>query len=129
MANSLVEKSRASAESGSAKTLSGACVRYRQLRSPRPPGSARSAPFLRHRFACALVGRASFRGTGRGRALTGISRRLRGREPDWNMATCAEILRSEFPEIDGQVFDYVTGKPNRINALGMSKWKSGRGKY
>ncbi|KAM5277195.1 ATP-binding cassette sub-family F member 3 isoform 2-T3 [Hipposideros larvatus] len=25
------------------------------------------------------------------------------------MATCAEILRSEFPEIDGQVFDYVTG--------------------
>ncbi|KAH0512615.1 ATP-binding cassette sub-family F member 3 [Microtus ochrogaster] len=26
-----------------------------------------------------------------------------------NMATCADILRSEFPEIDGQVFDYVTG--------------------
>uniref|UniRef100_A0A8C2LBT4 ATP-binding cassette, sub-family F member 3 n=1 Tax=Cricetulus griseus TaxID=10029 RepID=A0A8C2LBT4_CRIGR len=25
------------------------------------------------------------------------------------MATCADILRSEFPEIDGQVFDYVTG--------------------
>ncbi|XP_028925834.1 ATP-binding cassette sub-family F member 3 isoform X1 [Ornithorhynchus anatinus] len=25
------------------------------------------------------------------------------------MATCAEILRSEFPDIDGQVFDYVTG--------------------
>ncbi|KAM9224713.1 ATP-binding cassette sub-family F member 3 [Dugong dugon] len=25
------------------------------------------------------------------------------------MATCAEILRSEFPEIDRQVFDYVTG--------------------
>lgn len=43
------------------------------------------------------------------------------------MATCAEILRSEFPEIDGQVFDYVTGEPNRINALGMPKWKSGRG--
>uniref|UniRef100_A0A4X2M1P6 ATP binding cassette subfamily F member 3 n=1 Tax=Vombatus ursinus TaxID=29139 RepID=A0A4X2M1P6_VOMUR len=26
------------------------------------------------------------------------------------MATCADILRSEFPEIDGQVFDYVTGE-------------------
>ncbi|XP_038605439.1 ATP-binding cassette sub-family F member 3 isoform X2 [Tachyglossus aculeatus] len=25
------------------------------------------------------------------------------------MATCGEILRSEFPDIDGQVFDYVTG--------------------
>ncbi|XP_036623676.1 ATP-binding cassette sub-family F member 3 isoform X1 [Trichosurus vulpecula] len=25
------------------------------------------------------------------------------------MATCADILKSEFPEIDGQVFDYVTG--------------------
>lgn len=44
------------------------------------------------------------------------------------MATCAEILRSEFPEIDGQVFDYVTGKPNRINTLGRPKWKSGRGR-
>ena len=40
------------------------------------------------------------------------------------MATCAEILRSEFPEIDGQVFDYVTGERNRINALGNRKWKS-----
>lgn len=40
------------------------------------------------------------------------------------MATCAEILRSEFPEIDGQVFDYVTGEPNRICALGRPKWKS-----
>ena len=59
--------------------------------------------------------------------MTGVSQRLRGREPDWNMATCAEILRSEFPEIDGQVFDYVTGEPNRINARGMPKWKSGRG--
>lgn len=29
-----------------------------------------------------------------------------------NMATCADILRSEFPEIDGQVFDYVTGERN-----------------
>ncbi|KAB1283291.1 ATP-binding cassette sub-family F member 3 [Camelus dromedarius] len=45
----------------------------------------------------------------RGRALPEVSRRLRRREPDWNMATCAEILRSEFPEIDVQVFDYVTG--------------------
>lgn len=41
------------------------------------------------------------------------------------MATCAEILRSEFPEIDGQVFDYVTGELNRINVLGRPKWKSG----
>lgn len=62
---------------------------------------------------------------GRGWALAGVSPRLRGREPDWNMATCAEILRSEFPEIDGQVFDYVTGETNRINALGRPKWKSG----
>lgn len=50
---------------------------------------------------------------------------MRGREPDWNMATCAEILRSEFPEIDGQVFDYVTGKQNRVKLLGRAKWKSG----
>ena len=57
--------------------------------------------------------------------MSGISSRLCGREPDWNMATCAEILRSEFPEIDGQVFDYVTGKPNQINTLGRPKWKSG----
>ncbi|XP_036208754.1 ATP-binding cassette sub-family F member 3 isoform X2 [Myotis myotis] len=48
-------------------------------------------------------------GEGQGWALAGVSPRLRGREPDCNMATCAEILRSEFPEIDGQVFDYVTG--------------------
>lgn len=39
------------------------------------------------------------------------------------MATCAEILRSEFPEIDGQVFDYVTGEPNRIRALAKPRWK------
>ncbi|XP_037010729.2 ATP-binding cassette sub-family F member 3 isoform X2 [Artibeus jamaicensis] len=32
------------------------------------------------------------------------------------MATCAEILRSEFPEIDGQVFDYVTGVLNSGSA-------------
>jgi hypothetical protein len=42
------------------------------------------------------------------------------------MATCAEILRSEFPEIDGQVFDYVTGEPNGINRLGRPKWRSGK---
>lgn len=54
-----------------------------------------------------------------------VSPRLRGREPDWNMATCAEILRSEFPEIDGQVFDYVTGERNRIKPLGRPKWMSG----
>lgn len=41
-----------------------------------------------------------------------------------NMATCADILRSEFPEIDGQVFDYVTGERNRINCLGRPKWRS-----
>lgn len=57
--------------------------------------------------------------------MAGVSPRLRGREAAWNMATCAEILRSEFPEIDGQVFDYVTGEPNRINALGRPKWKLG----
>lgn len=57
-----------------------------------------------------------------------VPQRLRGQVPDWNMATCAEILRSEFPEIDGQVFDYVTGKRNRINALGVLKWKSRRGR-
>lgn len=64
-------------------------------------------------------------GEGQGWALAGVSPRLRGREPDCNMATCAEILRSEFPEIDGQVFDYVTGEPNRISVLGRPKWKSG----
>lgn len=41
-----------------------------------------------------------------------------------NMATCADILRSEFPEIDGQVFDYVTGKRNGINCRGRLKWRS-----
>lgn len=64
-------------------------------------------------------------GNGKGRALAEVSARLRRREPNWNMATCAEILRSEFPEIDGQVFDYVTGERNRVKPLGRSKWKSG----
>lgn len=41
-----------------------------------------------------------------------------------NMATCADILRSEFPEIDGQVFDYVTGERNGINCRGRLKWMS-----
>lgn len=41
------------------------------------------------------------------------------------MATCAEILRSEFPEIDGQVFDYVTGEPGRVSALRGWWWGSG----
>lgn len=26
------------------------------------------------------------------------------------MASCADILRSEFPELDGEVFAYVTGE-------------------
>ncbi|XP_019651350.1 ATP-binding cassette sub-family F member 3 isoform X3 [Ailuropoda melanoleuca] len=33
------------------------------------------------------------------------------------MATCAEILRSEFPEIDGQVFDYVTDCGTKLPGL------------
>lgn len=61
----------------------------------------------------------------RGRVSANVSGRLRGREPDWNMATCAEILRSEFPEIDGQVFDYVTGELNRVNGLWRPNWNSG----
>lgn len=48
-----------------------------------------------------------------GRVLAEVTRLPSGREPGWNMATCAEILRSEFPEIDGQVFDYVTGERHR----------------
>lgn len=53
-------------------------------------------------------------GAGLGRGVYGA---CAGREPSRNMATCAEILRSEFPEIDGQVFDYVTGEPGRVGAL------------
>lgn len=92
-----------------------------------PTGFCALRAFLTSPFRMRFGRKGELSGTGRGRALTGVSQRLRGREPDWNMATCAEILRSEFPEIDGQVFDYVTGEPNRINALGMPKWKSGRG--
>lgn len=28
----------------------------------------------------------------------------------WNMATYVDILKSEFPEIDTEVFDYITGE-------------------
>lgn len=35
--------------------------------------------------------------------------RRSGAGPGRDMASCADILRSEFPELDGEVFAYVTG--------------------
>lgn len=90
-----------------------------------PTGFGALRAFLTSPLRMRFRRRASFWGQGKGRAFAEASRRLRGREPDWNMATCAEILRSEFPEIDGQVFDYVTGERNRVKPLGRPKWKYG----
>lgn len=31
------------------------------------------------------------------------------------MASCSDILRSEFPELDGEVFAYVTGERRPVS--------------
>ena len=42
------------------------------------------------------------------------------------MATYVDILKSEFPEIDTEVFDYITGKARSAGPLSAGPRKSAR---